>query len=90
MTNAMPTYEVLKGTVHQGFVTAVSFAKAREKAVKLWGPFVDVELAYNRKPRPSDRKGANVAQARKTARRYPVGDFEARRAALIAEFEAAR
>lgn len=80
----MPTYEVLKGTIHQGFVTAVSYEKARAKAVRLYGPFVDVELAYNRAPRPSDRKAANVDQTRKTARRYPAPGFEERRAALIA------
>jgi hypothetical protein len=85
---AIGTYEVLKGTKHIGFVSAISFKTARAKAVRLFGQFVDVELATNRKARPSDRQPANRLQQAKTARRYPTPDFEARRAALLAEFKA--
>jgi hypothetical protein len=87
---AIGTYEVLKGTKHIGFVSAISFKTARAKAVSLFGPFCDVELATNRKARPSDRTPCNRLQQGKAARRYPTPDFEARRAALIAEFEASK
>jgi hypothetical protein len=88
--NNVPTYEALIGSKHMGFVTAISLATARAKAVRKWGPFVDVELSLDRKPRPSDRRLANVCQQGKTARRYPTPGFEARRAALLAEYEASK
>jgi hypothetical protein len=81
-------YEVLIGTKHMGFVSAISLATARAKAVRKFGPFVDVELALDRKARPSDRRLAAVCQNAKTARRYPTPGFEARRAELIAAFKA--
>jgi hypothetical protein len=87
---AIGTYEVLAGTKHLGFVTAISLATAVAKAHGKFGKFVDVELALDRKARPSDRRVAARKQAAKTARRYPTDGFEARRAALIAEFEAAQ
>lgn len=87
---AIGTYEVLVGVKHIGFVSAISLATARAKAVRKFGPFVDVELALDRKARPSDRRLAARKQAAKTARRYPTDGFEVRRAALIAEFEASK
>lgn len=87
---AIGTYQVLAGTVHMGYVSAISLATAVAKARGKFGSFVDVELALDRKARPSDRKLAARKQAAKTARRYPTDGFTARRAALIAEYEAAQ
>lgn len=84
MTSKVQVWDVFKSTLFVGTVKAVSHAQAYARANGRYG-VCDVELATQRKARPSDRLSANSRQQGKAARRYPVGDFEARRAALIAE-----
>jgi hypothetical protein len=77
-------FQVLKGTVHMGFVKAVNYEQACARAHGRYG-ICDVELASERKPLAKERRQANARQQAKQSRRYPTPGFEARRAALIAE-----
>jgi hypothetical protein len=77
-------FAVYKSTEFQGFVKAVNYAQAVARAHGRYG-ICDVELASERKPLAKERRHANARQQAKQSRRYPVGDFEARRLALIAE-----
>jgi hypothetical protein len=78
------TFSVYKGNIHTGFVKARSHAAAVEKATARYG-ICDVELPTRCKKQERDYRSANRCQQAKQSRRYPIGDFEARRAALIAE-----
>lgn len=78
------TFAVYKSVTLVGYVKAVNHAQAYARAQGRYG-ICDVELSTERKALRSDRLSANVRQQGKQARRYPVGDFDARRAALIAE-----
>lgn len=84
MKSSIQTWEVYKSTALVGYVKAVSHAQAVARAHGRYG-ICDVELATQRKARPSDRRNANICQQAKQSRRYPVVGFEARRAALIEE-----
>lgn len=85
---SLPTFACYRHRELAGYVAAVSHAKAARKAERLYGVGVSVELCLDRKPRPSDRIAANERHACNRAVRYPTDGFEARRAALIAEFKA--
>ena len=88
MTNPMPTFAVYAHRSFLGYVNAVSLQQARRRARKLHGAYVSVELAVNVPTRAADRTLANVVEHGKRNVRYPTQGFEARRAALIAEFKA--
>lgn len=77
-------FQVLKGSVHMGFVKAVNYQQAVARAHGRYG-ICDVELATERKPLAKERRQANARQQAKQSRRYPTPGFEDRRAALIAE-----
>jgi hypothetical protein len=78
------TFKVYKGTEFVGLIKARHHAAAHERAQALYG-ICDVELPPRRIKERRDYLSANTCQQAKQSRRYPVGDFEARRAALIAE-----
>jgi hypothetical protein len=78
------TFEVLKGTEFVGFIKARTHKAAVRAATERYG-ICDVELPPRVKKERRDYVSANACQQAKQSRRYPVGDFEARRAALIAE-----
>lgn len=87
--NAMPTFAVYTNNRHLlGYVSAVSHKQACVRAERRFGYGLDVELSMNVAPLASDRASANVRHATKRARRYPTNGFEARRAALVAEYKA--
>lgn len=88
MTNPMPTFAIFAHRAFLGYVNAVSLKQARQRARKLHGAYVTVELATNVAPRVADVTLANVVEQGKRNVRYPTQGFEARRAALIAEFKA--
>lgn len=88
MTNPMPTFAIFAHRAFLGYVNAVSLKQARQRARKLHGAFVTVELAVNVAARDADRTLANVVEQGKRNVRYPTDGFAARRAALIAEFKA--
>jgi hypothetical protein len=77
-------FQVLKGTVHVGYVKAVNYEQAVARAHGRYG-ICDVELATERKPLAKERRQANARQQAKQSRRYPTPGFDERRAALIAE-----
>ena len=82
-------FAVYKSTEFQGFVKAVNYAQAVARAHGRYG-ICDVELATERKAFAQERTHANIRQQGKQSRRYPTPGFDARRAALIAEYEATR
>lgn len=84
---SLPTFACYRHREFVGFVQAVSHRKAELRAERLYG-IVTVELTTDRANRPSDRLNANKSHACNRAVRYPTDGFEARRAALIAEFKA--
>ena len=77
-------FAVFKGERFQGMVKAVNHQHAVARAHGRYG-ICDVELATERKPLRKERLNANKLQQAKQSRLYPVGDFEARRKALIEE-----
>jgi hypothetical protein len=78
------TFEVYKSTQFVGFIKASSHPAAVRRATERYG-ICDVELPARCKKEARDYRSANTCQQAKQSRRYPVGDFEARRLALIAE-----
>jgi hypothetical protein len=89
---AIGTYEVLAGTKHLGFVSAISLATAVAKAVRQVRPVRAMSsLRWTARPvlrTASQRPACSRPQRRPAA--IPRMGFEARRAALVAEFEAAQ
>lgn len=89
MARTIPTFAVYANNRHfLGYVSAAGHKAAVVRAERKFGYGLDVELCQNVKARPSDRLNVNREYDAKTARRYPTDGFEARRAALIAEFKA--
>jgi hypothetical protein len=82
--NGTRTFRVYKGKIFKGFVKSDCHRNAHRKATALYG-LCDVDLPPHCKKEERDYRSANTCQQAKQSRRYPVGDFEARRAALIAE-----
>jgi hypothetical protein len=78
------TFEVYKSTQFVGFIKARSHPAAVRRAT---GPLWHLRRRASRplQERARDYRSANTCQQAKQSRRYPVGDFEARRNALIAE-----
>ncbi len=95
MTNAMPTFTVMINKVVIGRVNAVSHKQAMTRAASLArkAGHSRFELVADGNV-PLDRKGAaaRAADMSYSAGRSPYATpgFEARRAALIAEFKASR
>jgi len=68
MNTQMPAFAVYNHTIFLGYVSAVSYTKAKAMAARKYpGKRLQVELPLNRKPRPSDRIAANIAEACKRA-----------------------
>lgn len=87
--NAQPTtFAVFHHRAFMGYVNAPSHAKAVERATALYGRRVEVELSTTRTTRQPARIAANKVYNAKRAAPYPTDGFDARRAALIAEFKA--
>jgi hypothetical protein len=84
MTNSMPTFRVLKNTNFVGYVNAVSYAQAIERAVNLYGRCEVIACGNAR----MDRKGRHADSYSHGRRPYATPGFEARRAALIAAHKA--
>lgn len=82
--NGTRTFAVYKSTEFVGFIKGRTHAAAYANAQVRYG-ICDVELPTRSAKQRRDYLSANSRQQGKAARRYPVGDFEARRAALIAE-----
>lgn len=85
MTKLSPSFRITHNDRVLGYVSAPTYPLAREKAVKLYGHFIEVHLAANCRPYRADRMEANRDYQAKTNRRYPTPGFDARRDALIAE-----
>lgn len=88
MTNSMPTFAVFHHRTFLGYVSAVSVKQAKARAKALHNVRCEVELCLNVKPTAKDRLSANQTFNAKRAAPYATPGFEARRAALIAEFKA--
>lgn len=91
MRNAMPTFTVLKNKLVVGTVSAVSYDQAVARAYGRYGRCeviangnVAIDKAANGK------RGRNDQSFTHGRRPYATPGFEARRAALIAEFKAAQ
>jgi hypothetical protein len=82
--NGTRTFAVYKSTQFVGFIKGRTHAAAYANAQARYG-ICDVELPVRVKKERRDYLSANERQQGKQSRRYPIGDFEARRAALIAE-----
>lgn len=82
--NGTRIFAVYKSTEFVGFIKGRTHAAAYRSAQMRYG-ICDVELPTRCKKQLRDYLSANQRQQGKQARRYPVGDFEARRKALIAD-----
>ncbi|MEQ6333000.1 hypothetical protein [Sphingobium sp. MK2] len=86
MTNPMPTFIALRNMVELGTISAVSYAQAKKRARTAYGRCEVIavgNVAIDRKGRYEDSRTHGRAP-------YATPGFEARRAALIAEYEAGR
>lgn len=89
MTNAMPTFTVLRNRTELGTVSAVSYDQAMQRAKKAYGR-CEVIAAGNV---TIDRKARTVGPLEGFTHGrapYATPGFEARRAALVSDYKAGR
>jgi hypothetical protein len=92
-TNAMPSFKVLINKVVVGRVNAVSYEQALTRALALVAKsghsrcevIAEGKVNLDRKARSCPREDHSFTHGRS---RYPTPGFDARRAALLAEFKA--
>lgn len=83
----LATFACFKGRVFQGYVQATSEKKAHERALALYGR-CEVMIDGARKLRKDGRIRRSDSSYTHGRSPYAVGDFEARRAAEIARWQA--